>query len=278
VNNVLINKKTSMLLGCNVCSLRECNGIQMRMLSKLEVKYIQSLSDKKSRSTHKQFIAEGPKIVADLLNEYPNQIVCLYATESWFKKNDNFSKSITTRLVELFELEKISALQTPQDVLAVVQMPGNELIPFQKEKWLLMLDGIQDPGNMGSIIRIADWFGIAAIYCTPGTADIYNPKVVQAAMGSLLRIPVCYGDFDEWIKQTEIPVYATLLEGENIYTAAPHKPGIVIIGNEGKGIRPSMLTRTTKPLTIPKKGKAESLNAAVATGIVLAQLVNRSSG
>jgi TrmH family RNA methyltransferase len=131
---------------------------------------------------------------------------------------------------------------------------------------------------MGSIIRIADWFGIGAIYCTPGTADIYNPKVVQAAMGSLLRIPVCYGDFEEWVRQTDIPVYATLLEGENIYTTEALKPGLVIIGNEGKGIRPSMLTNKTKPLTIPKKGKAESLNAAVATGIVLAQLVNRSSG
>ncbi|MES2646010.1 MAG: RNA methyltransferase [Bacteroidota bacterium] len=247
------------------------------MLSKLEVKYIQSLSDKKSRTVLKQFIAEGPKIVADLLNEYPSYIVCIYGTKSWFDKNENLPKNIATREIESFELDKISALQTPQDVLAVMSMPENELIPFQKGKWLLMLDGIQDPGNMGSIIRIADWFGIGAIYCSTGTADIYNPKVVQAAMGSLLRITVCYGDFDAWLQQTGIPVYATLLEGENIYTASPLPPGIVIIGNEGKGIRPSMVTKTTKSLTIPKIGKAESLNAAVATGIVLAQLVNGSS-
>ena len=248
----------------------------MRMLSKIEIKYIQSLSDKKSRTEHKHFIAEGPKIIADLLNEYPDEIVCIYATANWYKQNDNLSNQLTIKIIEDFELEKISALKTPQKVLAVVKMRNTSFISFKKDKWLLMLDGIQDPGNMGSIIRIADWFGITAIYCTPDTADIYNPKVVQAAMGSILRIPVCYGDCESWIQDSPVPVYATLLDGANIFEATPLTPGIVIIGNEGKGIRPEMLAHVSKALTIPKIGQAESLNAAVATGIVMAQLVKGS--
>ena len=151
---------------------------------------------------------------------------------------------------------------------------NSSFISFEKDKWLLMLDGIQDPGNMGSIIRIADWFGIAAIYCAPGTADIYNPKVVQAAMGSLLRIQVYYGPCENWLQDCDLPVYATLLEGADVFSATPLPPGIVIIGNEGKGIRPEMLSHVSQTLTIPKIGHAESLNAAVATGIVIAQLVN----
>lgn len=245
----------------------------MRMLSKLEIKYIQSLSDKKSRTEHKQFIAEGPKIIADLLNEYPNEIVCIYGTENWLHKNDNLPKQVAFRTIEDFELEKISALKTPQQVLAVVKMQRTPFISFKKDKWMLMLDGIQDPGNMGSIIRIADWFGVTAIYCTPNSSDLYNPKVVQAAMGSLLRIPVCYGDCETWLQDCPVPVYSTVLNGADIFKATPLPPGIVIIGNEGKGIRPEMLAHVSKALTIPKIGKAESLNAAVATGIMMAQLV-----
>ena len=244
------------------------------MLSKSEIKYIQSLSDKKSRAALKQFIAEGPKVVADLLNEYPREIVCIYATENWLENNQPFLKQVPIRIIEQFELEKISALQTPQKVLAVVKMHQNDFISFEKNKWLLMLDGIQDPGNMGSILRIADWFGISTIYCTPDTVDIYNPKVVQAAMGSLLRTRVCYGPCETWLLQSPVPVYATLLEGMDVFQAARLRPGIVIIGNEGKGIRPEMLNHISQGLTIPRIGKAESLNAAVATGIVLAQLVS----
>ena len=246
----------------------------MRMLSKNEVKYIQSLKDKKSRAASGQFIAEGPKIVADLLNEYPGEIVSIYATANWIKNHTTVSAKVLIKEIEAFELEKISALQAPQEVLAVMKMHSSDFIPFKNNRWSLMLDGIQDPGNMGSILRSADWFGIAAVYCTSDTADRYNPKVVQAAMGSILRVPVCYGNCEVWLKETQIPVYATLLEGANIFKEQPLAPGIIIIGNEGKGIRPGMLEHITKAITIPKTGKAESLNAAVATGIVLAQLVN----
>jgi TrmH family RNA methyltransferase len=244
------------------------------MLSKSEAKYIQSLKDKKSREANGQFIAEGPKIVSDLLNDHAGEIVCLYATKAWTGHNAILSGQVPFKEIEEFELEKISALQTPQHVLAVVKMKPQPFLPFQPGEWLLMLDGIQDPGNMGSILRTADWFGIKTIYCSPDTADIFNPKVVQASMGSILRVNVCYGDCADWLESANVPVYPTLLEGQNIFQVKDLKPGIIIIGNEGKGIRPALLKKYDIALTIPKKGNAESLNAAVANGILLATLLN----
>jgi TrmH family RNA methyltransferase len=244
------------------------------MLSKSEAKYIQSLKDKKSRAEFGQFIAEGPKIVTDLLNDCAGEIVCIYATKEWAGNNAVIAGKVPFTEIEGFELEKISALQTPQQVLAVVKTKSQPFIPFEKDQWLVMLDAIQDPGNMGSILRTADWFGIKTIYCTTDTADIYNPKVVQASMGSLTRVNVCYGDCEQWLTDPGVPVYPTLLNGEDIFKATNIKPGIIIIGNEGRGIRPALLKKFDMALTIPKKGKAESLNAAVATGIMLSKLVN----
>jgi TrmH family RNA methyltransferase len=247
------------------------------MLSKNEIKYIQSLSHKKSRLEHGQYIAEGPKIIQELLQERPQDIVCLYSTQlaepaHGFNGIANIPSTVSTREITHFELEKISALQTPQQMLAVVKMQSNVFIPFKKDNWLLMLDGIQDPGNLGSILRIADWFGIGTVYCSTDTADIYNPKVVQAAMGSLGRIPVCYGDCASWLTNAQIPVYGTLLNGDNLFASKNLQPGIIVIGNEGRGIRPEILPYVKQALTIPRIGKAESLNAAVATGIVVAAL------
>jgi TrmH family RNA methyltransferase len=244
------------------------------MLSKSEAKYIQSLKDKKSRAEFGQFMAEGPKIVTDLLNDYAGEIVCIYATRDWAGNSAVMAGQVPFREIEDFELEKISALQTPQQVLAVVKTKSQPFIPYEKDHWILMLDGIQDPGNMGSILRTADWFGIKTIYCTPDTADIYNPKVVQASMGSLLRVNVCFGDCEQWLNDPGVPVYPTLLNGQNIFQTPSVKPGIVIIGNEGRGIRPALLRKFDMALTIPRIGKAESLNAAVATGILLSKLVN----
>jgi TrmH family RNA methyltransferase len=244
------------------------------MLIKSEVKYIQSLTDKKSRAEHGVFIAEGPKIIADLLNDHQDKIVCLYATNGWIEIHSNQLEGVNHIAIEDFELEKISSLTTPQQVLATVRMPETEDWLLSKNEWCLMLDGIQDPGNMGSIIRIADWFNIPAIYSTNDTVDAYNPKVVQAAMGSLLRVRISYGDCAEWIAENEMPVYPTLLEGENIFEAVNTEPGIIIVGNEGRGIRPPLLERYTRAFTIPKKGRAESLNAAVATGIIVSRLLS----
>lgn len=243
------------------------------MLSKSEVKYIQSLRDKKSREVHQQFVAEGPKIVADLVNECPGEIVCIYALDQWVSVNTAFCSQVAVKTVTDAELERISAQKTPQQVLATVKMKPDEFIPFASNRWSLMLDGLQDPGNLGTIIRTADWFGISAIYCTPDCADRYNPKVVQSAMGSVTRVPVCYGPCEEWLAQAKLPVYATLLEGESLLSTKVFEPGIIIIGNEGRGIRPGMLQTGYHAITIPRRGKAESLNAAVATGIVLGWMV-----
>lgn len=245
------------------------------MLSKTEVKYIQSLKLKKSREEERRFIAEGPKILADILTECPDDIVTLYATEEWLQVHPQVRQRVECKAVKDFELEKISALQTPQQVLALMRMPKNDFLPFAPNEWSLVLDGIQDPGNLGSIIRIADWFGIGAVYCTPDTADAYNPKVVQATMGSLWRVKLCYGPCAEWVQQSRLPVYGSLLQGENIFASAPQSPGIIIIGSEGKGIRPGLLEAVQHPLTIPRIGHAESLNAAIATGIVVGQLTKR---
>ncbi|MGD5588110.1 RNA methyltransferase, partial [Xanthomonas citri pv. citri] len=153
-----------------------------------------------------------------------------------------------------------------QQILAVVKARPNEFPAISKNRWTLLLDGIQDPGNLGSIIRIADWFGIAAIYCTPETADHYNTKVVLATMGSLWRVPVYYGDCKALLSKAMVPVYGTLLEGGNIFAGGILAPGIIVIGSEGQGIHPSILPFITKAITIPKLGHAESLNAAVAAG------------
>jgi TrmH family RNA methyltransferase len=243
------------------------------MLSKSEAKYIQSLADRKSRAEHGVFIAEGPKIIAGLLTGNKEKIVCLYAVKAWIEQHGISAAGVEIREVEDYELDKISTLVSPQQVLATVKIPYRDFIPFAANEWLLMLDGIQDPGNMGSIIRIADWFGITAIYCTPDTVDCFNPKVVQAAMGSLLQVHMVYGNCRQWLAETTVPIYPTLLEGENIFTIGKLTPGIIIIGNEGRGISQALLSNYSRALTIPKKGNAESLNAAVATGIVVAGLL-----
>ena len=245
------------------------------MLSKNEIKYIQNLAHKKGRFENGQFLAEGPKIIGELLTEIPAEIVALYATEAWLKANENTLNGVAATRVEQFELEKISTLQTPQQVLAVVKTRTEKFENFPEGQWLLMADGIQDPGNLGSMLRIADWFGITHLYCTPATVDIYNPKVVQAAMGSLWRVKVHVGPCEQWLQQATVPIYGAMLQGENIFSSIKWPPGLLIIGNEGRGIQPALLPFLTQQLTIPKTGHAESLNAAVATGILVAQLCQK---
>jgi TrmH family RNA methyltransferase len=246
------------------------------MLSKNEIKYIQSLRQKKSRIEAQLFIAEGPKIVQEIISEKPGDIQGLYATDAWINDHPGIDKHIPLKKIESFELEKISLLQTPQQVLAVMKMPPDHFIPFKENTWHLMLDGIQDPGNMGSILRIADWFGISQLYATNQTVDCHNPKVVQAAMGSVWRVNICYGPCHDWLKQTNLPVYGATLDGEDIFKLGKTLPkGIMVIGSEGKGIGEELARHLTRQITIPRIGKAESLNAAVATGIIMSQLLHK---
>ena len=246
------------------------------MLSKTIVKYIQSLHLKKYRDEHGVFIAEGPKVVGDFLAS--KQFVCkmICGVESWFNENEKFLPSVSAedkQVVNEFELEKISLLQTPNKVMAVFYKKQNKLADL-KNNFSLMLDEIQDPGNMGTIIRTADWFGIENIICSEGCVDCYNPKVVQSSMGSLGKINIIYSDLEKFIKSNkEVDVYAATLGGTSLYALGKINEGIILIGNESKGIGDELLNYVAKQITIPKFGEAESLNAAVATGIILSHLL-----
>ncbi|MES2432113.1 MAG: RNA methyltransferase [Bacteroidota bacterium] len=244
------------------------------MLNKTYTKYIQSLHNKKSRDVEGVFIGEGTKVVVELLQT--RQFLCkdVLCTKKWFDENNNligkyFDEEL--KIIEDFELEKISALTTPNEVLAVFAKKGSTE-PSLKGNISLMLDTIQDPGNLGTIIRIADWFGIENIICSNGTADMYNPKVVQSTMGSLARVNVVYKDLPEWLEENkDVKIYAATLEGTPI-KEINIKEGIILIGNESKGVSNELLNRADENITIPKIGNAESLNAAVATGIILSHI------
>ena len=243
------------------------------MLGKAKIKYIQSLGQKKHRDEHGFFIAEGPKIIDELLHSVPQQVKEVYAVKEWLKENGNHPKNGIFHEVSEQELEKLSQLKTPRQVIAVVKKFDDDAIIEANGKISLVLDMIQDPGNFGTIIRIADWFGVSQVICSKDSADIYNPKVVQATMGSIGRVNVFYRDLRAWLrKQNNIRIYATMLEGIDITKMNPLKEGIIMIGNESKGIGEDLLALANERITIPRKGAAESLNAAVAAGIILSHV------
>lgn len=235
------------------------------MLSRNEVKYIQSLGHKKNRDADNVFIAEGVKIVQELL-QADFKIKKIYALKDWIDQNQN-AKNVTE--VNEDELKRISNFETPNKVFAIAEKrtPANE--PDLKHKITLVLDGIRDPGNLGTIVRTADWFGVENIIASTDTADIYNPKVIQATMGSFARVQIFYTDLEAFLSSNKIPVYGAMLDGENISSVKEVKEGLLLIGNEGKGIRKDIQPFIQKKILIPQIGKAESLNAAVATGIIL---------
>jgi len=240
------------------------------MLSKNEVKFIQSLCHKKQRQQEGLFIAEGVKLVEEIIqSDY--RVKKIFSTEKWQTESGAY-KSITT-LISDDELAQISSLQTPNQVLAIVYQSTQTELPQLEGKLTLILDGIQDPGNLGTIIRIADWFGIHQIVCSHNTVELYNPKVIQGTMGSFLRVEVLYENLGLILKNSKVPVYGALLNGENVYSVKKPMEGIILIGNEGQGISQGLLPLITNPITIPKIGGAESLNAAVATGIILSHLI-----
>jgi TrmH family RNA methyltransferase len=243
------------------------------MLSKNEIKDIQSLRVKKFRDKEQLFIAEGPKVVNELLTQISQKVKKIYALSSWATSNGTLLHNIPCEIITCIELEKISGLHTPNEVVGVFSY--FEVKPPAPKGFMLYLDGIQDPGNMGTIIRIADWFGIQAIVCGEGTADMYNPKVVQATMASLCRVPIFYDEMNDWLSKQSVPKYAASLEGTSVYEMKTEGDGILIIGNESKGIRPHIEEQVLQKITIPRIGAAESLNAAVATGIILSHLLRQ---
>ncbi|MFY8129168.1 MAG: TrmH family RNA methyltransferase [Chitinophagaceae bacterium] len=236
------------------------------MLSKNEIKHIQTLYHKKQREEQGLFLVEGKKMAQELLNS--NFLIKkIYATETWFNANKS-QNSITTVVTE-DELKKISQLTTPNEVLLVVEVLSQTTPKIFNQQLTLVVDDIQDPGNFGSIIRIADWFNIPQIICSSNTVDMYNFKVIQATMGSFLRVHIAYTNIESFLSNTNKPVYGALLKGKSIFETPLIKDGYLIIGNEGKGISATLQQYITNPITIPKFGGAESLNAAIATGIIV---------
>ena len=240
------------------------------MLVKSKVKYIQSLGQKKFRQQEGVFIAEGPKLVKELLTEHSDSVLEIFALKTWIEENKKITDNRNLTEITEAELEKISQLTTPNQVVAVVKH-FNTIKPIaDKEKFILVLDGIQDPGNLGTIIRIADWFGVQHIVCSEDSADRYNPKVVQSTMGSIGRVNVFYTSLTKWLgEQQDARIYAAVLEGQDITRMQEPAGGVIVIGNESKGISEEVLRFCNVTITILQKGKAESLNAAVATGIIL---------
>ena len=250
-----------------------------KVLSKSRVKYIQSLFHKKFRDIENRYIIEGPKIINEFLLKSPGIIYELYATEQWLKNNSIPAYQIAPdKLITINDddLKKISSLPSPNQALAIIQKFDEPFAAVTANEYILMLDEIQDPGNMGTIIRIADWFGITKIICSNNCADMYNAKVIQSTMGSILRVQVLYTDLVDWCKKhSNMPVYAATLHGKSIYETTPTGNGIILMGNESKGIKPELLALSNVHITIPRIGEAESLNAAVATGIILSHFTQQ---
>lgn len=244
------------------------------MLGKTKIKYIQSLGQKKFRNEEGLFIAEGPKLIKELLLEIPGSVVDVFAAGEWIDENRKILSEVPVTEITAAELEKISQLSTANNVLAVLRQFRTINPPATKGVVTLVLDDIQDPGNLGTIIRIADWFGLKQVVCSHHSADVYNPKVVQATMGSIARVAVFYTDLDKWLtNEKDVRIYAAVLEGRDIKTMKTIEEGIIIIGNESKGISKEILQMANVKISIARKGKAESLNAAVATGIILSHCI-----
>lgn len=243
------------------------------MLSKNKVKYIQSLSVKKFRDKNNVFVAEGEKLIGELLPFFAPEILVIDPETSQLSKPNGNAELIDAPLKEI---QKISNLSTARPAIAVFQKKSSVLDYDHVNRSLsLVLDGIQDPGNMGTILRVADWFGIKDVICSLDTVDVYNPKVVQATMGALARVQVHYMNLEEFFEHVKVPVYGTFLEGENIYTSELSTHGLVVMGNEGNGIREHNFPFITHKLYIPPypagSSQVESLNVGVATSIICSE-------
>lgn len=252
------------------------------MLSKNKIKYLRSLKLKKFRQKYNKFSVEGEKIVSELIRSQNVEIETIIATKEWHQQyfNETLGRKINIEVVERDDIKKVSNLNTPPSVFAVVNQTNSEWNKdIINDNFSLFLDDIQDPGNMGTILRIADWFGIPFVFCSEKCVDIYNPKTIQSSMGAFLRLNILTTSFENLYNRfRNLPFYGTVLDGKNIFEEKKFQKGIVVIGNEGKGISEDILKKITHQILIPRgeKGGAESLNAAVATGIVCAILTNSS--
>lgn len=259
---------------------------QTTVISKNKIKYIRSLDQKKNRKASGMFVAEGHKLVGELLGHFD----CTYiaATREWLAENDELLRQPHMDRVEIDEvsddeLRRASLQEHPQQVLAIFRQRDEaaDLSSVARANLCLMLDDVQNPGNLGTIVRLADWFGIEHIFCSKGCADIYNPKTVQATMGGMVRVSVHYVDLAEALASlsADIPVYGTFLDGDNIYEKILLDHGVIIMGNEGNGVSDAVASHVNERLYIPNypqgRDTSESLNVAIATAIICAEFRRR---
>ena len=248
------------------------------MISKATIKKIHALDMRKFRRNERLFVAEGPKLVDELCATM--KPVYIAALPEWISENAKIISGTEYDIVTPDELQRASLQKNPQQVIALFPIPEHRFCTEQlRNELVLMLDGVQDPGNLGTIARIADWFGIRIIICSAETADIYNPKAVQATMGALARVKFHYTDLLQLLSQYDGPVYGTFLDGENIYGQELSENGIIVMGNEGKGISQGVGEMINRRLYIPNypigTQTTESLNVAIATSIVCAEFRRR---
>uniref|UniRef100_UPI00404A47E0 TrmH family RNA methyltransferase n=1 Tax=Flavobacterium sp. TaxID=239 RepID=UPI00404A47E0 len=235
------------------------------MVSKNQIKLITSLQQKKFRKQHQLFFAEGTKCIQELIDAN-------YKTHSIFTTQNDFTSVDKSKIhtITTDELKKISALSTPNTCLAIFSIPKEATI--DNSGLILALDSIRDPGNFGTIIRLCDWFGVTTLLCSEETVDLYNPKVVQATMGSISRVNIVYVALEKYLLETNLPVYGTFMNGKSIYTETLPREGIIVMGNEANGISKPIENIITERITIPRFGnlqQTESLNVATATAIIL---------
>jgi RNA methyltransferase, TrmH family len=249
------------------------------MITKSTIKYIQNLQQKKHRDEYNQFIAEGPKVVNELLNQNIFKCVGIYCTTDWEQKFAQSFTGIDSSLITVvkdYDLQKISALSISNMVLAIFEKNSAAVDTNFKNKLTLLLEDIQDPGNLGTIIRTADWFGIENIICTTNSADCYNPKVVQSTMASLGRVQVTYTDVFLFVeKHKQIKKFAAVLSGKPLKSFGGISEGILMFGNESKGLSNKLIELANEKITIPQIGDAESLNIAIAAGIIMFELTGK---
>jgi len=240
----------------------------MEKLTSADIKWIRSMHDKSGRKESGCFIIEGDKMVKEAIQQERFELV-LIVTSSNVLDERSFNTSCLVKHSSPNEMQRISTLKNSTNILAVLRIPNHEN-PVIKQR-VICLDNIQDPGNLGTIIRIADWFGITSIIASNQTADCYNPKTIQATMGSIFRVSVSYVNLKEVLKDLNMPIYGAVMDGLSIQEIALEPEGVLVIGNEGKGISEEVLPYLSHRISIPRIGGAESLNAAVACGILVAK-------
>ena len=248
------------------------------MISKAQISFVTSLQQKKYRKQHQLFVVEGYKSIVEFIQSPLYAVRQIYCTSKFIAKIDKISGNIKCEEISEKDLKKISSLKTPQGVLALVEIPESEPVALGElsGEYTFILDDLQDPGNLGTIIRTLDWFGFKKIICSLETVEAYNPKVVQASMGSLSRISVLYEDLQNLYQRVGgLPIYATALNGSSIYQDTWADPGFIVLGNEGQGISEISLAASTSKIHIPRLGEAESLNVAIATTVFCSEIARK---